>query len=143
MDGSRFDDLTKTLVASTRSRRGLLRGLAGGALGAVFGGAAVKAAAAQDVGADYYSLTCRQGGTNFYCRAEASEVTTCGPRANNCVCATTKDDNTPKCVEEPTTGCGKDRCRRDSDCGKGEYCVRVPDCCTDSSKGKCARRCPK
>lgn len=42
MDGQRFDDLARWAVKRGRSRRGVLRGLAGGALAALLGGAAVS-----------------------------------------------------------------------------------------------------
>jgi hypothetical protein len=140
MDGQRFDDLTKALAGTTPSRRGVLRGLAGGAFAAVFGGTAFGAAA--QVGTTEFDLTCRQQGVKFYCN-DPAPVTECGPGNLGCRCARGRESGR-FCIEQPTGGCPSksERCRQNSDCRSNEVCVSIRDCCPDNpGRGKCVRRC--
>ena len=80
MDERRFDELTKSLVAATPSRREALRRLAGGALATVFGGLALEEASAQRVGTE--ARTCGQVcGKDEPCNAGLR----CGADSEECV----------------------------------------------------------
>ena len=145
MDDRRFDALTKALVAAKPSRREALRRLAG-ALATVFGGLAVEDASAQDFGAEAFDLTCQQTGVEFYCTegTPANEVTTCKSADSGCLCALKKGGGVA-CVKQPSTGCPtkKNKCRKSGDCGSGETCILVSDCCPNNpNRGKCVKRCP-
>jgi len=139
VDERRFDALARTAGAA-RSRRTILGAIAA-AIGAGATGVA-RDAAAQGVGAEAYDLTCRQTGVQLYCQADAGAVTTCG---NGCVCAGLRKGGGKKCVQEPATGCPRrtSRCRANKDCGSGEVCIRVSDCCpAHPAWGKCVAKCP-
>jgi hypothetical protein len=149
MDGSRFDNLTKSLVAAPSSRRQTLRRLAGGGLAAILGGAALgETTAAQDVGIEAYNLFCRQEDVGFFCEngTPANQVTTCKSPNSGCVCAESRDRNSgPKCVVQPAAGCPSRRagCTRNRQCGRGEVCIRVAACCRNHpDRGMCVRECP-
>jgi hypothetical protein len=142
MDERRFDELTKTLVAGTPSRREALRRVMGGALAAVFGGVVLEEGAAQDVGTEAFNLTCRGNNPpNTFCRG--ARPGNCGRAASGCVCAEEKRGEAV-CVEQPSGECPNRRnsCRRSTDCGSGEVCIRVT-ACGCNRPGKCARKCPR
>ena len=144
MDGSRFDDLARSLVAGTTSRRETARRLAGGALTAALGGLALDDAVAQEVGTEAYDLECRQSGVRFFC-FEDGPATRC--KGSSCLCAKSRQDGKPNvCIVSPPGGCPKkqEKCRRHKDCGSGEVCVRVSTCCSrHPGRGKCVKRCPE
>jgi len=138
VDGQRFDKLTKTLTGATPSRRGVLRGLAGGALAAVFGGRALDASA-QFTDAD--DAVCE--GQQVICNAAGVPGFTC---AEGCVCARNVS-GTKQCVNGLGDTCrNRKRCNRNKDCGSGRVCIRVSGCrgeaCTSGrAKGRCFNRC--
>jgi hypothetical protein len=140
MDERRFDALTKALVAAKPSRREALRRLAGGTLATVFGGLALEEASAQ-FGTQAFNLTCRgDNPPETYCKG--GRPGDCGREADGCVCAQEKRGKAV-CVEQPVDDCPtrNEACRRTSDCGSGELCIRVSACdCRHS--GMCARECP-
>jgi len=141
MDGPRFDELTKTLVAATPSRREALRRFMGGTLAAVVGGVALEEAGAQ-VGTEAFNLTCKQSGAKFYCQADANDVTEC--KSGACLCAE-KRDGGGVCIKEPAGGCPtrKNKCNDSGDCGSGKVCIKVSQCCPNHpGRGKCVRKCP-
>src|SRR5947208_2082704 len=146
MDGRRFDNLTKALATATRTRRGLLRPLVGGALATTSAAIALDRARARDVGTEAFDLTCKQTGVNLYCQADASVVTTCGPSTKGCVCAGAKQSgNGPYCVQQPASGCpsSSNKCEKNNQCGNSEVCIIIPNCCpNNSSRGKCIKKCP-
>jgi hypothetical protein len=144
MDGPRFDNLTKSLVAATPSRREALRRLVGGAVAAVFGGAVLNEAGAQ-VGTEAYDLTCKQDGTRYYCLAGTTpgNLSTCRSD-EGCICARRKGGG-GVCIKEPSTGCPtkRNKCRRGTDCTNTQACIVVPECCPNSpTRGKCVEKCP-
>jgi hypothetical protein len=146
MDGRKFDNLTKALTTATRSRRGMLRPLVGGALATVLGAVALDRARAKGVGTEAFDLTCQQAGVNFFCEAAAPDVTTCGPSTSGCVCAEAKQsDKGPYCIQQPTSGCpsNSNKCKKNNECGSGEVCIIIPDCCPNNpNRGKCVKKCP-
>ncbi|MDQ3410732.1 MAG: hypothetical protein M3509_01295 [Chloroflexota bacterium] len=106
MDGTRFDVVAKAVANGGASRRSLVRGLAGGALGLTIGGA-VRTAQAQD--------SCARG--------------VMGRKRNCCHregdrCRTTHQCCNGRCEEiSGRTECGA--------CFSiGAPCVEGPDCCT-------------
>lgn len=143
MDGSRFDDLARSLVAGTTSRRETVRRLAGGAVAAALGGRALEDAVAQEVGTEAYDLECRQSGVKFFCFGEGPS-TRC--KGGDCLCAKSRQDGKPNvCIVSPPGGCPsrKEKCRRHKDCKSGEVCVRVSTCCQKHpGRGMCVKRCP-
>lgn len=132
MDGQRFDGLAKS-VAGARSRRGMIKGLAGGALGVVLGGTALRDVAAQDVSPQVSDSIC--GGQPEYC--STTNRFQCGPSGSVCAQLVNGDK---RCVIAPP--CRKQRrfhCDRNKDCDKGEVCIVVKRCCGNS--GGASRLC--
>ena len=138
VDGRRFDDLTKNLVAATPSRRGVLRGLVGGALAAVFGGVTLERAMAQEVGTEATDLICEN--QTVLCNAARRPAFVCG---TGCACAR-QTNGDKRCVQAQISCREQPRCRRNRDCGRGEVCIEVEGC-TDpecqKGRGRCAQRC--
>ena len=150
MDSSQFDLIAKA-AHQTPSRRRFFMGLAGAAAALVAGRASLEDALAQqdeDLGAAAYNLTCRQRETRFYCYngTNGDRRKICGPPDQGCRCALTRQNkDTAVCVEQ-VNGCptAAEACRSNSDCARGEACIRVPRCCPDApARGVCARRCPR
>ena len=145
MDSSQFDLIAKA-AHQTPSRRRFFMGLAGAAAALVAGRASIEDALAQGLTATRYDLTCRQEGTRFYCfnGQNGDPRMTCGPTQLGCRCAVTRQNkDVVVCVEQvndcPTAAEG---CRRNSDCARGEACIRVRRCCPEApGRGVCARRC--
>lgn len=137
MDGQRFDDLTKTLVERP-SRRGVLRGLAAGAVAAVFGGTAARRAAAQ-VDPARTQLVCANQTT--LCNRRGDTATRCGGR-QACSCALLANGDR-RCVFN-SRGCPKrTECDNNRDCDAGEVCISVAGCCRSDTGAvrACVRRC--
>ncbi len=137
MDGQRFDDLTKTLTGATPSRRRMLRGLAGGALAAVFGGRALDASAQFSPAT---AAICE--GRKPICNEQGKPGFVC---AEGCVCAKNRNGE-KQCVKALNDTCrNRERCRRNSDCsGDGEVCIDVTGCSgseCDGAPGRCFKRC--
>lgn len=138
MDGQRFDDLTKALTRATPSRRGMLGGLLGGALTAIFGGRALNAAA-QDVGIASDAL-CE--GQQVICNGAGVPGSQC---ADGCVCARNVNGE-KQCVNGLGDTCrNRQRCDRNRDCrDRGQVCIRVSGCTGSEcsrGRGRCFNRC--
>ncbi len=141
MESQRFDALARRL-GQTRSRRGFLAATAAITSLPLLGRA--RSVVAAPVNAQAFDLTCQQTGTQFYCKANANDVTTCGPNSSACLCAQSKEGKS-RCIAQPPGSCPtkRNKCRRDRDCGNDETCIRVPDCCRKNpSFGSCAPKCP-
>jgi Cys-rich repeat protein len=154
MDERRFDQLTKSLVATKPSRREALRRFAGGALATVFGSLALEGASAQ-VGIE--AKTCGQVCTDdgqcnagLQCGAASEECFAIPDTRDNCDnngdCTSTFEtcSDNGKCVNTVApSGC--DECDRNGDCeDAGRICSNhrciVPEC-TDNSDCPHRRRC--
>ena len=139
MDGQRFDELTKTLATATPSRRRVVRAVLGGALGAAFGGAALKWTAAQDVSIEATDLICQN--EPALCNEERRPAAECG---TGCRCARAVNGD-KKCVFVGNATCNnRERCRRNRDCAPGEVCVDIENCrdCAGRKPGRCFAKCP-
>jgi hypothetical protein len=129
MNPTRFDRMTRSLVARPRSRRGLLAGAATGLLTAL--GLGRSAGAADDprcVGVPIIS--------NQTC-----DITECAGSA--CVCYVTSR-GARTCANR--VGCTtKDQCDRNRDCkrkGMGDVCIKIGGCAGCSKRvNQCATRC--
>lgn len=142
MDGLQFDFLAKA-AHQTPSRRRFIAGVAGAAAAVIAGRASMDDALAQEVGAAKFDLTCKQSGVGFYC-ADGGTATNCGPERFGCKCGRERQNNGRVCIEQPEGDCpGKrDKCRKNSDCGANEVCIKVPNCCPrNPGRGVCTRRC--
>lgn len=137
MDGQRFDDLTKGL-ADRPSRRGVLRGLAGGTLAALFGGIAAQRATAQ-VDPARTQLVCAN--QTVLCNRQGSTATRCGGR-KACSCALLANGDR-RCVFNGRGCPARSECDKNRDCDRGEVCIRVAGCCRSDTGAvrACARRC--
>ena len=139
MDGQRFDDLTKNLSTAARSRRGVVRGLVGGAVGAFLGGVTLKGAAAESV--DATDAICDR--REVLCNSRGEPAFVCG---DGCVCARNVTNGDKQCVEAFRAICtNRQRCNENGDCdGRGEVCIRVSGCTDEDcsrGRGRCFNRC--
>jgi hypothetical protein len=142
MNGTRFDSLVRTL-STTRTRRGLMRGLAAFSVGGVL---APNRAAARPVpgGADVNGPTTE--GTDTTCkgsRAVNNKTCTanlCVNSSCNCAVSVTGDK---KCVSfaKPFVCPTVDECDRTRDCATGEVCVKVGGCCDGRKFNQCVPHC--
>jgi hypothetical protein len=142
MDGRSFDDLTRLVAHGSRTRRALVRRLAGGAAVALLGLAggefgAAKVAAAGDA-------TCQAADPSQFVSKNACQELPCGP-SPNCLCVQTVG-HVPTCVANYNPHKQKD-CPKDDECGEhrpcknGFVCAKIQGCC-GPNKRKCLRRCP-
>ena len=146
MDEQRFDDLTRTLVTGSASRRRVLRGLlaTGGAgvasLVGLSGRFGVETAEAR------YNGTCRDQTVrpeDFVSKNGCGNLP-CGPEGSGCVCAQTLG-HVRYCVQgfDPTSkkDCPKkDECGDRRPCANGFVCAKTQNCCGTSYR-KCLRKC--
>jgi len=127
MDGERFDAMARGL-ASPAGRRGVLRGLAAGALVAVFGARLTDEAAAA-------TPRCKKTGCGERCRHAVDK------QGHACGCALTVDGKS-LCI---ATFCGK-ACDKDSECPKRSVCTKTAKNCCESKTNKaglCSPRCQR
>ena len=146
MDGHRFDDLAKTLAATSSRRQAaktLLAAAAGGAL-ALLGRR--DAGATRQAGCTGYGRVCANGGCcttrgatcfcypNGHCRCLCPPGAPYDPAANACRCTANADcddrgnactvdvcgPESRQCFHYPIPGCT--RCRTDGDCAGGICC---------------------
>jgi hypothetical protein len=165
MDADRFDALTRRLGA-TDSRRRVLRGTLGAALGGLLAAAGMPGDAAAQLGglADGQPCTSgeecssgrckrKRGTRKKFCR-HAPGQGTCIADVDACVDSPSTCNNDPSCVCFVTTRgwsvCAVSAltcvaCDGDGDCeqviGKGSRCIRCDDCLV-STGFACVRPCP-
>ena len=145
MDGQRFDDITRAMVAGTPSRRRVLRGLlAGGAGLAALGGAGhVDPTAAIDQ--PRYCQRVYNQNPEAIVSKNACGANFCGGRTD-CFCVQTVG-HTPRCLTafDPNAGqrdCpATDECSERRPCPNGRFCAKVEGCCGQPYK-VCLRPCP-
>jgi hypothetical protein len=114
MEGSRFDDLTRTLAAAA-TRRGIVRGLAAGAAAAV-GAALGRRPAAAKPGSDRCKIGC-------------SSVNRTAKSACEKACRECGGDFDRVCFEEGPSGPTAFHC-----CPTGTFCVGEGVCCAEGTQ---------
>ena len=136
MDGHRFDDMTKALVRTTPSRRGVLRGLAGAAA-ALGVGVLGRTAVARSVAPADTDLICEN--EPFLCNREGEPAARCN--RDGCRCGRTRNGDI-KCVDVSDATCkNRRKCDANRDCRQGEVCVQVGGCSDCDGRGRCFERC--
>ena len=134
MDGARFDRWTRLLAADPASRRGALRLLAGGALGAVLARLGAEGAVAQDECLPLRS-SCSTSNPSRCCSGHCSRTTSlcCLPASNKCKKGT-------QCCSTLCKGpTGKKKCR----CNDGRLPCKGVCCATGETcrNGTCGKDC--
>ena len=162
MTATRFERVMNLLTGRAASRRGVLRGLAGGALGAGFGALALEAAACAPNGTACRnggrccsgvcaSGTCRRAPQQGTCTIErrvcavGKDAARCGPASSDCACYR-RSTGAAFCANFDSVTCAA--CATDQDCvdllGPGRVCLRAggPLCCAaEGTTTACARPC--
>ena len=148
MDGSRFDALTRSLTGSASSRRQLLTGLAGSALGMLVAALRFAPAEASHFGCRHWKDDCRFNSQccSGVCRGPKGKKTCrahdrggCALIDNFCAFGQNNLCGGGACTCNNTTGkaphCGADafcpavECQRDADCGEpGAACIPAGGC---------------
>jgi hypothetical protein len=135
MDARQFDAWVKRFPSTSpraflwdASRRGLLRGLAGGALALAVGARRIEHAAADGV--------C-DNGCGSLCEPIPAQIF-CNFKNDNCACFKSTS-GAVHCGDSTTRPCpvpgATDECQQDSDCAPNEICVRTAGgvCCADAA----------
>lgn len=162
MDGSRFDSLAKT-IGGDRSRRSLIKKLAGGLAGAVAIGVPARASAlpigsycSKDSDCDHYGSMCKDGTCQCPEGQYAPDGSHCEPI--DCPYGKTWCGEEQKCIKEDQCcgGCGygeqccngtcipEDGCCDDYDCSGGKVCNSYSHICVcPEGETECDGKCLK
>jgi hypothetical protein len=148
MDAARFDTLTRSLTGGGSSRRRLLTGLAGSALGVVATALRIEDTHASHFGCRHWKDDCRRNSQccSGLCRGPKGKKTCRAHNRGGCAladnfCAGGEDNRCGggSCICNITTGkaphcggtvfCPAVECQRDADCGEpGAACIAVAGC---------------
>ncbi len=109
-----------------------------GAVGAVFGGLALRGAAAQIVTPAATELVCDDRAV--VCNEAGRTPAVCGGDGS-CLCARLVNGS-KRCVKLSGVTCPRrDQCDTNNDCGTNEVCIVVSGCCEGTRKNICVPRC--
>lgn len=146
MDEQRFDDLTRTLVTGSASRRRVLRGLLATGGAGVASLVGLNGRFGVDTAEAGHHQTCKKAQPTDFMSKQACVQLPCGPSDKECVCAQTLGHR-PFCVqgfkvEERSKDCPtKNECGGRRPCPNDFVCAKTTACCPGNNYRKCLREC--